>query len=238
MRELLERGRESAVEKVIVAEDLPVAFRGQLTDLARAAGAILQAVPRRNIDAVADGAAHQGVAARTAPRPLLELSEFLAGLQGRDELLLVLLDRVEDPRNLGAIARSAAAAGADGLLVPERRSAGLSPAAAKAAAGALERIPIARVGSVAKAIATLQGAGLHCVGLDSAGEAAWDASGLEGRLCLVIGAEDRGLSRLVRERCDQLIAFPLAAGVESLNAAVAASLALYEVVRRRRGGDS
>lgn len=238
VRELLERGREAGIEKILVDAELPRGVKGPILTAAREAGAVVQDAPRHRLDRLAEGAAHQGVAARVAPRPLLALDELLAGLSGRDEVLLVLLDRVEDPRNLGAIVRSAAAAGADGVLVPERRSAGLTPGAAKTAAGALERIPIARVGSVAQAVSRLQDAGLRCVGLDAEGRTAWSGPDLGGRLCLVVGAEDRGLSRLVRERCDELVSFPLAAGVESLNAAVAASLALYEAVRQREGDGS
>ena len=234
VREVLERGRESAVEKLLLAQDLPAAVKASWVALARAAGAPVQEGPRLRLDRIAAGAVHQGVAVRIAPRPLLSLDDLLADLAGMPDALVVLLDRLEDPRNLGAIVRSAAAAGAQAVLVPERRSAGLSPGAAKSAAGALERIPIARVGSVAQAVSRLQEAGLRCVGLDSSGPVAWEGSGLTGPTCLVVGGEDRGLSRLVRERCDELISFPLATGVESLNAAVAASLALYEAVRQRR----
>ncbi|MEM7246882.1 MAG: 23S rRNA (guanosine(2251)-2'-O)-methyltransferase RlmB [Acidobacteriota bacterium] len=228
VQELLEESPGS-VETLLLAPEA-TGLR-EICEAARAAGVSWRETPRRALDRQAEGAVHQGVMARirtVRTRPLGEVLEADPGL-------LVLTDRITDPRNLGAIVRSAAAAGADGVLVPRRRSARLGPAAAKAAAGALERIAIVEVGSPAQALTSLRQAGLQLVGLDGAGDCPWTATDLKGPTCLVVGSEGEGLSRLVRERCDQLMAFPLLKGVESLNASVAAALALYEVRRQRLG---
>lgn len=199
---------------------------------AREVGAVVQRVPRSALDRVSEGAVHQGVAARVAGAGFVDLDDLLR--DAPRPALLVLVDGVEDPRNLGALVRSAAAAGAGGLLLPERRNAGLSPATAKAAAGALERLPVARVKNAARALERLAEEGIWTVGLDASGQGIWSGLDLTRPTCLVVGAEGSGLSRLVRERCDVLAAIPLARGVESLNASVAGAVVLFEAVRQRR----
>jgi len=147
----------------------------------------------------------------------------------------VALDGVTDPHNLGAIARSAAAFGADGLVVPERRSVGVTAAAWKSSAGTLARLPVAKAGNLVRTLTSYAEAGLMIAGLDGRGEIDLDALELAtGPLVLVVGAEGRGLSRLVGERCDLTVRIPLAGSVESLNASVAAGVALAEIARRRR----
>ena len=143
------------------------------------------------------------------------------------------LDGVEDPRNLGAILRSVEAAGADGALLPERHSAGLSEVVGRASAGALEHVRVARVGNLVQAIETLKARGVWVVGFDSAGTERWDAVDLTRPVCLVLGGEGRGIRRLVREHCDHLVSIPHFGHVSSLNVSVAAGIALYEAVRQR-----
>lgn len=193
-------------------------------------------VSRTELDRLAGGAVHQGVALAARPFEYLHPDDLLRRAQEATSTpLLIALDGVTDPHNLGAIARSAAAFGADGLVVPERRSVGVTAAAWKASAGTLARLPVAKAGNLVRTLTSYAEAGLMIAGLDGRGEI--DLDGLElstGPLVLVVGAEGRGLSRLVGERCDLTVRIPLAGSVESLNASVAAGVALAEIARRRR----
>jgi 23S rRNA (guanosine2251-2'-O)-methyltransferase len=154
--------------------------------------------------------------------------------QAGEDALLVMLDGIEDPRNLGAIARSALAAGAAGLILAERRAAGLTDTAARASAGALEHLAVARVGNMAQAMEQLKEAGWWLVGLDERAEKPLTAQDLTGRIALVVGGEGKGLHDLVRKRCDFLVAIPTVGPVRSLNVSVAAGIALFEAVRQRQ----
>jgi 23S rRNA (guanosine2251-2'-O)-methyltransferase len=186
---------------------------------------------REALDRMAGSVPHQGLIAVVSAKPLLSLDELLE--TARDPALLVALDGVEDPRNLGAILRSVEAAGADGTLVPERHSAGLSETVGRASAGALEHVQVARVGNLVQALETLKERGVWIVGFDAAGTERWDAVDLKRPVCLVLGGEGRGIRRLVREHCDLLVSIPHFGHVTSLNVSVAAGIALYEVVRQR-----
>ena len=151
----------------------------------------------------------------------------------KDPALLVVLDGVEDPRNLGAILRTAEAAGVDGVLLPERHSAGLSETVGRASAGALEHVKVARMGNLVQALEALKARGVWVVGFDAAGKERWDAVDLKRPVALVLGGEGRGMRRLVREHCDHLVSIPLFGHIASLNVSVAAGVALYEAVRQR-----
>ncbi len=192
-------------------------------------------VTRAELDRMTGGAVHQGVALQLKDYEYLHPDDLLAAAIAADgEPLIVALDSVTDPRNLGAIIRSAAAFGADGVLIPERRSAGMTAAAWKTSAGAAARMPVARATNLNRTLASYAKAGLFLVGLD--GQADADIAELtdaSGPLVLVVGSEGAGLSRLVRESCDALAAIPMPGAVESLNAGVAAGIALYEISRRR-----
>lgn len=192
-------------------------------------------VPKPALDRLSAGGVHQGLALSIAPYSYLAAEDLLRRTQdAAADPLLVALDGVTDPRNLGAIVRSAAAFGAHGVLVPERRAARVTAAAWKASAGALARIPVARCTNLVRTLKGMQAAGLLVVGLSA--ESDLDLSDLEAAvdpLVLVIGSEGRGLSRLVAETCDLGVTIPMAAGTESLNASVAAGVALYETARRR-----
>lgn len=195
---------------------------------ARDAGVTVRSATMEQLDDLAHGVTHQGVVARAAGGGAPALSDVASGD------LLVVLDGVTDPQNFGAIARSAEVAGAAGLVVPRRRSASRSPAAEKAAAGALSWLPVVTVPNVVRALEQLADAGFWSVGLDGDASASlWDSNLLDGRVVVVIGAEGRGLSRLVRERVDQRVAIPMHGHIGSLNAGMAATVALFEVVRRR-----
>jgi 23S rRNA (guanosine2251-2'-O)-methyltransferase len=190
---------------------------------------------RLELDRLTGGAVHQGVALKIRPYDYAHPGDLLDRARERGEPpLVVALDGVTDPRNLGAIVRSAAAFGAHGVLVPARRSAHVSAGAWKASAGALARVPVAWATNLARTLAAYQEDGLFVAGLDAQGDTPVDDLEVaDGPLVLVIGSEGRGLSRLVAQRCDVLVRIPIAARTESLNAGVAAGIALHEVATRR-----
>jgi 23S rRNA (guanosine2251-2'-O)-methyltransferase len=187
------------------------------------------------LDRLTGGALHQGLALRVRPYDYAHPDDLLARAADAGQLpLLVALDGVTDPRNLGAVARSAAAFGAHGVVVPSRRGAGVTAGAWKASAGALARVPVARATNLARALASYRDAGVFVAGLDAAGDTpVRDLELATAPLALVIGSEGRGLSRIVAQACDVLVSIPIAARTESLNAGVAAGIALYEVAAVR-----
>jgi len=232
--EALRAGRP--VSRVLVARSADV--RGPLREIVREARArrvVVQIVDRRRLDALAHGIVHQGVAAMIAAAPTVSVDDLLARSRARGEPpFLIALDGVEDPHNLGAVIRTAEAAGAHGVIIPRRRAAGLTPVVARASAGALAHCPVAQVGNLVAALERLKGEGVWVVGGDAAGSERYDAAPLDPPLVLVLGGEGRGLHRLVRERCDRVVRIPLRGRVASLNVSVAAALLLFEVARRHR----
>ncbi len=186
---------------------------------------------RETLDRMSGGVPHQGVVAVVSAKPVITLEQLVA--EARQPALVVVLDGVEDPRNLGAVLRTVECSGADGVVLPERHSAGLSEAVGRSSAGALEHVKVARVGNVAQAIEELKAKGLWVVGFDAEGTERWDKVDLKQPIALVLGGEGRGIRRLVRERCDHLVSLPLFGHVSSLNVSVVAGIALYEVVRQR-----
>ncbi|MFK4084350.1 23S rRNA (guanosine(2251)-2'-O)-methyltransferase RlmB [Kribbella sp. NPDC020789] len=192
-------------------------------------------VPRQELDRVTAGGAHQGVALQIPPYEYAHPDDLLDRAYDAHQVpLIVALDGVTDPRNLGAITRSAAAFGAHGVLVPERRSASVSASAWKTSAGAAARIPVARATNLNRALKSYKDAGLLVIGLDMGGEVELPA--LEAAtepIVLVVGSEGKGLARLVRENCDLIVSIPMTSATESLNAGIATGVALYEISRRR-----
>jgi 23S rRNA (guanosine2251-2'-O)-methyltransferase len=205
--------------------------------LAADAGIPLIEAGRPELDRLTGGAVHQGLALKIRPYDYAHPADLLDRARQRGEPpLIVALDSVTDPRNLGAIVRSVSAFGGHGVLVPARRSASVSAGAWKASAGALARVPVARAPNLAQALARYQEEGLFVAGLDAQGQTPLGELDLAGGpLVLVVGSEGRGLSRLIAQRCDVLVRIPIAAQAESLNAGVAAGVALYEVASRRAG---
>ncbi len=207
----------------------------EILRLAADRGLPLMEVTKPELDRLTDGLAHQGVAVQVPPYAYADLHDLVARAERAGQPpLLVALDGVTDPRNLGAVLRSAGAFGAHGLVVPERRAAGVTAAAWKVSAGAAARVPVARVTNLVRALGELRDAGCFVVGLDGAGTT--PVSRLElatDPVVLVIGSEGKGLGRLVRASCDVVASIPIASDVESLNAAVAAGITLYEVARLR-----
>jgi len=210
----------------------------ELVALARDRGVPVETVPRSVIDAEARTGAHQGVLAVVAPLEPIGLDELLAVPLGSAEPPFFLaLDGVEDPHNLGALARSAEAAGCHGMIVPKHRSAPLSAVAVKSSAGALGHLPVAEATNLARALDRLRDSGIWCVGLDGGADASlFDLDLAAEPVCVVVGGEGDGLHRLVREACDMVVRIPMAGHVESLNASVAGALALFEIRRRRTPG--
>jgi len=206
----------------------------EIIEAARHAGVPVAEVDRQRLDRLAPGARHQGVAGLAAAGAYADLDQVVGAClpEGR----LVLLDGVEDPRNLGAVVRTAAAVGVRGIVIPEHRAAGLTPGAVRAAAGTLPAVPVARCRNIADLASDLKEQGFWIAGLDQSGELAWDQIQYPGRMALVVGGEAKGLRPRVRGACDAVLSIPLSAGVESLNLSVAAAVVLYEALRQERAG--
>jgi len=225
VREALRAGRP--LDRVLVARGAGGGRIDEIVQMCRRQGVPLRFEPRETLDRMGGGR-HQGVIGVGAAHPYADLEKLLG------TRLLVVVDGVEDPRNLGALVRTAHAAGAGGVVIPERRSAGLTGTVEKAAAGALAYLPIARVVNVNRALETLKGHGWWIYGFDAAGEHAYDGVEYASRSALVFGGEGRGLHEQTRRRCDMLVRIPLAGRIASLNVSVAAGIALFEWKRRAR----
>lgn len=226
------------IERVFVLDNVKDDRVEVVIRLASSLGAPVFEVTRRDLDVATDGASHQGVAIEVRGYEYTPVDDLIAGsVQQAGHPLLVALDQVTDPHNLGAVLRSAGAFGGDGVIIPERRSAGVTTAAWKVSAGAAARVPVARATNLVRALEDCKRAGFFVVGLDGGGDAPLRGLPLaDGPLVLVAGAEGTGLSRLVRQTCDQIVSIPISSAVESLNAAVATGIALYEVASVRAGG--
>jgi 23S rRNA (guanosine2251-2'-O)-methyltransferase len=190
-------------------------------------------VPRAELDRMAGNNAHQGVVAVTSAKQYTSLEDVVGGKRGQYSLVVVL-DGVEDPHNLGAILRTADAAGVDGVVIPERRAAGVTAIVTKASAGASEHLPIAKVTNIARTVEELKSQHLWVVGVDERGEQSYDSVDYKMDCAIVLGAEGKGLHDLVRRKCDFVVSIPMLGKVPSLNVSVAAGVMLYEIVRQRR----
>jgi 23S rRNA (guanosine2251-2'-O)-methyltransferase len=219
------------IDYVMVARGASNPRMQQIIDECRRAGIPLRFEPREALDRAAESGAHQGVVAVVAAHRYRTLEQVIAapGKPG----LIVLLDGVEDPHNLGAIIRSACAAGADAVVIPERRSAGLTETVAKAAAGALEYLPVARAANLNRALEFLKQQQYWIFGLDERAEQSYDRVDYRGRAAIVLGGEGRGLHQQVARRCDFLVKIPVAGPIASLNVSVAAGIVLFEALRQR-----
>jgi 23S rRNA (guanosine2251-2'-O)-methyltransferase len=186
-------------------------------------------VPRQRIEELARGGAHQGVAARVGPYPYSSLKEILA----TTEPLVIVLDSVTDPHNLGAVLRAADGAGASGVVLPKDRAVGVTSAAVKASAGASEHVPVARETNLRRALEKMKEAGMWVYALEEAEATAYTDLELSGPVAFVLGSEGRGIRRLVREGCDGAVSIPMRGAVSSLNVSVAAAVLLYEALRQR-----
>jgi 23S rRNA (guanosine2251-2'-O)-methyltransferase len=203
----------------------------EILALAHERGIPVEESSRRRLDDVAHTEHHQGIAGYFHGRAPMALEDLLAG--ARPPQLFVVLDGIQDPQNLGAITRTADAVGADAVVLPKHRAAGVTAAAAKASAGATEHVPVATVTNLVHALERMQAAGLWVVGLAADGETRYDSFDFTVPVAVVIGAEGEGMRSLTRRHCDAVVALPLAGRVSSLNAAAAAAVLLYEVARQR-----
>lgn len=233
VRELLRS--EQQVDRILLAD---TRGRSEVVDeiiaLASERGVPVERAERQALDRRADGLVHQGALAEAPDFPVISLDDALERISQDEPALFVALDGVTDPHNLGSIARTAEAVGAHGLLIPSRRAASVTPTVEKAAAGALAHLPVVQVTNLVRALGRLHDHGVWSLGLDGDAEVALMDHPLVSEPCvLVVGAEGEGLSRLVRERCDALVRLPLRGRVGSLNASVAAAVALYELLRHR-----
>lgn len=200
--------------------------------LAKSHGVPVRFEERQQVDRLAGTREHQGIAALAAAKLAIELEDLLQAKNAHG--LLVLLDGIEDPHNLGAIVRTSLAAGAQGVVIPERRAAGLSDTVERASAGALAHLPVARVKNLVRAMEEMKEAGYWLVGLDERAEKSYNEVDLKGPVGIVLGREGEGLHELTRKRCDFLVSLPTSGPVRSLNVSVAAGVMLFEAVRQRR----
>lgn len=229
--EALKAGR--SINKIIVSDQLNKQMMQSIQQAAKQAGITVQQAPKKKIDQLVDGS-HQGIVASIAAYDYVELEEIFQRAEEKNEApFFMILDEIEDPHNLGSILRTADAAGVHGVIIPKRRAVGLTATVAKTSAGAVEYVPVARVTNIAKTIDELKSRHVWIVGTEAEGTE--DFRELDGSIAvgLVIGNEGKGMSRLVREKCDWTVRLPMAGSVSSLNASVAAGLLMYEIYRKR-----
>ena len=232
LTEALKSGR--TIDKVYVAEGSADRSLTRLAALAKEAGAVVVPVDRRKLDQMSPTGAHQGVIAAVAAHEYASVDDILALAAERGEApLIVICDELSDPHNLGAILRSAECAGAHGVIIPKRRSVGLTAVVSKTSAGAVEYLPVARVANIANTIRELKEQGVWIYGTAADGASGLYRTDLTGPSAIVIGNEGEGMSRLVRESCDVLVSIPMKGRISSLNASAAATVLLYEALRQR-----
>ena len=229
------KARGSAFQWVGMAKERHDIRLQRLLDDCRKVGIQVRFLQRTELDQMAGNAAHQGVVAVTSAKQYNDLNDVIDSKRG-EHSLIVVLDGLEDPHNLGAILRTADAAGADGVVIPDRRAASVTGTVTKVSAGASEHMPIAKVTNIARTIEELKDRNIWTVGLDERGPQSYEALDYKMDCALVLGAEGKGLHDLVKKKCDFLVSIPMLGKVPSLNVSVAAGVVLYEIVRQRLGG--
>jgi 23S rRNA (guanosine2251-2'-O)-methyltransferase len=234
VEEALAAGR--ALDRIVIARGRHGERVEAVVQLARSKSVPVRFEERSQIDRLAGTREHQGIAALAAAKPALDLEDLLAAKTPQG--LLVLLDGIEDPHNLGAIVRTALAAGAHGVVIPERHAVGLTDTVERASAGALAHLPVARVKNLVRAMEEMKEAGYWLIGLDERAEKKYTEADFSGQVGIVLGSEGEGLHELTRKRCDFLVSIPTTGPVRALNVSVAAGVVLFEVVRQRSGKKS
>ncbi|MBQ2153991.1 MAG: 23S rRNA (guanosine(2251)-2'-O)-methyltransferase RlmB [Oscillospiraceae bacterium] len=232
LTEALKSGRQ--IDKVYVAEGSTDRSLARLAAMARDAGAVVVPTDRRKLDQMSPTGAHQGVIAAVAAHAYASVDDILALAAERGEApLIVICDELSDPHNLGAILRTAECAGAHGIIIPKRRSVGLTAVVSKTSAGAVEYLPVARVANIHQTILSLKEKGVWIYGTAADADSELCKTDLTGPAAIVIGNEGEGMSKLVRESCDVLVSIPMKGHISSLNASAAAAVILYEALRQR-----
>ncbi len=225
---------QRSLNKIFLQEGARGGSLGELLAAAKQRGVPVETVKQEKLDKLAPGMRHQGIAAVAAPIAFQSLDDvFARAVAKKEEPFLLLLDELQDPQNVGALLRTADAAGVHGVLLPRRRSCPLNAVVAKISAGAVEYVPVVQIGNIAQTIDELKRRGCWVVGADMDGVDFY-AANMTGPIALVIGAEGRGIGRLVRQKCDDIVSIPMNGGVNSLNASNAGAVLMYEVVRQRR----
>ena len=233
--EVLKSGRD--IEKIIVQKGNVEGTIRRIASMAKERGIVVQEAARQKLDEMSQTKNHQGVIAVVSEHEYAEVDDILRSAAEKGEKpFIIILDNITDPHNLGAVIRTAECAGAHGVIIPKRRSVGLTAVVGKTSAGALEYMPVARVTNIARTIEELKKQGVWVACADMDGEDYYDAS-LDGAIALVIGSEGEGVSRLVKEKCDFTVSIPMYGKISSLNASVAGALLMYEVVRQRNYKD-
>lgn len=231
--EALRSGRD--IEKILISKGNKEGSIKKIMAMAKENRVFIQYVDKNKINQISTSGAHQGVIAYVAAYKYHELEEILDAARSKEEdIILIILDEITDPHNLGSIIRTADAAGVHGVIIPKRRSVGLTAAVAKTSAGAIEYVPVTRVTNLSRTIDYLKEQGIWVVGADMDGEKLHYDSDLAGNIAFIIGSEGKGISRLVKEKCDFLVKLPMKGRVSSLNASVAASILMYEALRQRK----
>jgi len=231
--EHLQRGTQ-AVEKIWIAKGNTHARIRHIVTMAEKAGVPIKHCTRRELDRLEPSVPHQGVIALVSPARYNDLSSILAKIEhNAHNALLIVLDNVQDPRNLGAILRTAEAVNADAVIIPKNRAVGITAAVHKASAGASTYVPIVKVANIAHTIDTLKDRGIWVAGAAEGASCLYTDADFSVPLCLVLGSEEKGLRRLVKQKCDYLVHLPMLGKIDSLNVSVAAGVLLYEVIRQR-----
>jgi 23S rRNA (guanosine2251-2'-O)-methyltransferase len=229
--ELIKSG--NPINKILIKNEKGPSRNNDILHSAKEKGIPYQFVESTVLDKHSSGEKHQGVLAFTAAREYVEPEDILEIARSKgEEPFILMLDEVEDPHNLGALLRTADAAGVHGIIIPKRRSVGLTPAVARTSAGAVEYVPVARVSNLVQTIKNLKIEGCWVTGAEAGGKDIYQAD-LTGPRVIVIGGEDKGLGRLIRENCDEIVSLPMMGRISSLNASVAGSIIMYEVRRQR-----
>jgi 23S rRNA (guanosine2251-2'-O)-methyltransferase len=227
------KSRERSFDYIAIAKDRTDPRIQRIIDDCRESGVSVRFVPREEIDRETKTRTHQGVMAFTSRKKFSDLDDILDNKRGQFAFVLVL-DGIEDPHNLGALMRSANGAGVDGVVIPERRAAGITGTVVKASAGASESLSVARVVNIARTLEDLKERNVWVVGLDERGTQSYDDLDYNMDVALVLGAEGKGLHDLVRKKCDLLVSIPMMGQISSLNVSVAGGIVMYEALRQRR----
>ena len=231
--EALRSGR--SINKLLVQDGIKGGSIGEIINLAKEKRVLVEFVKAEKLDQMSQGIRHQGVIALGAPVRFYELDEVLEAVKSKGEVpFLLLFDELQDPQNVGALIRTADAAGVHGILMPQRRSCPLNAVVAKISAGAVEYVPVIKIGNITQTINDLKAKGFWIIGADMEGTVNYFDANLTGPIVLIIGAEGKGLGRLVKENCDSVVKIPMSGSIASLNASAAGAILLYEVVRQRK----